>query len=167
VGAGFYFMSYQSRTVTFDDHPFLLSLYGSTREEELSQAENLTPDQKAAFVQMQFLAQNNYLQEKYPNASCELLLDDAVPIGRRYLDRQEEVIHVIDLSLTPERRGRGLGTVLMNEVLQEAREKKLVVTLYLQKTERCWNFFERMGFQSIADDGVNYLMELDPKDDQA
>ena len=157
-------MSYQSRAITPEDHPFLVSLYGSTREDELAQAENLTVDQKEAFIQMQFLAQSNYLQDKYPNASFDLILDDSVPIGRRYHDRQEEVIHVIDISLTPERRGKGLGTILMKEIIEEAREKKLVVTLYLQKTERCWDFFERMGFHSIADDGVNFLMELDPKD---
>ena len=159
-------MSYQSRAITSDDHPFLVSLYGSTREDELSQAENLSADQKAAFIQMQFLAQSNFIKEKYPDASYDLILDDEVPIGRRYLDRQEEVIHVIDITLTPERRGKGLGTILMKEILEEAREKKLVVTLYLQKTERCWNFFERMGFHSIADDGVNFLVELDPKDAQ-
>ena len=157
-------MSYQSRAINPEDHPFLVSLYGSTREEEMSQAENLSADQKASFVQMQFLAQSQYFQEKYPEASFDLLLDGSVPIGRRYLDRGKEVIHIIDLTLTPEQRGRGLGTILMNEILKEAAEKKLGVTLYLQKTERSWNFFERMGFRSIADDGVNFLMELNPED---
>ena len=160
----FYVLSYRSRAITQEDHPFLVSRYGSTREEELSQAVNLSAEQKASFVQMQFLAQSQYFLEKYPEASFDLLLDGSVPIGRRYLDRGEEVIHLIDLVITPERRGRGLGTILMNEILKEATEKKLVVTLYLQKTETCWNFFERMGFRSIADDGVNFLMEWNPED---
>lgn len=156
-------MSYQVRAITPTDVPFLISLYGSTREDELAQAGNLTLEQKSAFVEMQYLTQSQYFQGKYPSASFDLLLDDSGPIGRRYLDRQKEVIHIIDLILKPESRGRGIGTMIMNEILKEAREKKLVITLYLQKTEQCWNFFERMGFRSIADDGVNFLMECDPQ----
>ena len=160
----FHFMSYQFRAITSDDYPFLVSLYGTTLEEGLAQAGTLSAEQKASFVQMQFLTQSNYFQEKYPDASFDLLLDGSVPIGRRYVDRGDEVIHVIDLVLSPERRGKGLGTILMNELMAEATEKKLVVTLYLQKTERCWDFFERMGFRTIADDGMNFLMEFNPKD---
>ena len=156
-------MSFQVRAITPADDTFLMCLYGDTREDELSQAGNLTPEQKAAFVEMQYLAQTRYFQDKYPNASFDLLLVGSTPIGRRYVDRQKEVINIIDLTLKPERRGNGIGTKIMNEIMEEAREKKLVITLYLQKTEKCWNLFERMGFRSIADDGVNFLMELDPQ----
>src|SRR5689334_10366930 len=82
------------RPVNTADDDFLLSVYASTRQAELVQVP-WSPEQKDAFVRMQFIAQKQHYAATYPKASHEIICinEDASPVGRLYLDRGAEVFN--------------------------------------------------------------------------
>src|SRR5690348_16787850 len=93
--------SYSLRPVTSDDAEFLYRVYASTREEELS-AVPWPPEQKEAFLRMQFSAQDKHYRAHYAGATYDVILVDGVPAGRLYVYRTPREIRVMDIALLPE-----------------------------------------------------------------
>ena len=100
------------RSIRADDYDFLLSLYASTREQELA-AVPWDDDQKAMFVRMQFEAQHAQYQEHYADASFDVIVLDERAIGRLYVKRAETEIRIVDIALVPQYCNRGIGTMLL------------------------------------------------------
>ena len=116
-------------------------------------------EQKEAFVEMQFNAQHNFYQEKFPDAEYDLILEGDAPIGRRYVDRRSDEIRILDLLLEPDARGRGIGTDLLNELIGEAEVSAKPLRIVLHMMDRSVGLAERLGFRKVEEDGPNWTME--------
>ena len=138
--------------------PFLRRLYVSTRWEELaitgwSQAEKL------AFLESQFALQRHHYRTYYAGTDWAVLERGGAPAGRLYVDRRTDTLHVVDVSLLPEWRGRGVGTTLMQAVCSEARSAGKSVGISVEKYNPAQRLYRRMGFREVSDEGVYWLME--------
>src|SRR5687768_1613300 len=119
------------RSVRIEDDSFLRELYASTRERELSVVP--WPDeQKAAFLQMQFDAQDSYYRTQYPDAKFDIIEIDGVPAGRLYVCAGDGELRVIDIALLPRYQNRGIGTSVMRSILRTAAEIGRVVTIHVE-----------------------------------
>jgi len=125
--------------------PFLLELYAGTREEELA-VFDLPPERKEAFLKQQFDAQHSHYTEEFESASFDVITVSGRPIGRLYVDRQDDEIHILDIIIAPERRGAGIGTGIVRDLMAEAREKSVPVRIHINFTELSRPLFERLGF---------------------
>jgi ribosomal protein S18 acetylase RimI-like enzyme len=147
-----------------EDEPFLERVYASTRADELAQVE-WSAEQKAAFCRMQFAAQHQYYQEQYAGADFDVIELQGVPIGRLYVNRGQREIRIIDISLLPEHRGRGLGTQLLRGLQGEAREGGQVLTIHAEKFNPSLRLYQRLGFEVQEDRGVYLFMQWAAPDD--
>ena len=146
------------RPSTAADEDFLYSVYASTRQEELAQL-NWTEEEKASFLLQQFIAQQRHYHEQYAGASHDLIEVDGQPGGRLYVARRETEIRVMEIALLPEYRGRGIGTWLLNQLLDEAARTARRVTIHVEKLNPARRLYARLGFAEIADRGVYLLLE--------
>jgi GNAT superfamily N-acetyltransferase len=103
---------YALRPETDDDIPFLMRLYASTREEELALAP-WPPEQKQAFLAGQFEAQRRHYRSHIDGCAFDVIEHNGVPAGRLYLDVRQTRLHVVDIALMPEWRGRGVGPAII------------------------------------------------------
>jgi ribosomal protein S18 acetylase RimI-like enzyme len=149
------------RPITADDLLTLYQIYASTRVEELAQTD-WTDEQKTAFLRQQFDAQHQYYQANYPRAQFQMIEDAGVSIGRLYVDRWEDQIRIIDVALLPEFRGRGAGTWLINQVLNEGRRLNLPVTIHVECFNPALRLYERLGFRLEEDKGVYLFLKWTP-----
>jgi GNAT superfamily N-acetyltransferase len=149
------------RPISEEDMPFLQRLYGSTRESELNRTA-WSPEEKRAFIEMQFNAQHRHYQEHFGNARFDLVLNNDGPVGRLYVDRRPDEIRIIDIALLPEFCGRGIGTSLMQRLIDEAAETRLPVRIHVEQFNPALRLYEWLGFHRIRDEGVYYLMERKP-----
>ena len=154
-------MNITLRPATAEDDPFLLDVYASTRAAEL-EAVPWTDAQKNAFLQMQFAAQHSYYREQFPTASYQVILLDDSRVGRLYVLKEKDDISILDVALLPEYRNSGIGTLLLREILDEATQSKKRVLVYVETFNPSLRLFERLGFKSIAEEGINFLMEWRP-----
>ena len=147
------------RPLTPADEEFLVALYGSTREEELSQAE-WAEGQKELFIKWQFDLQRGEYQARFPDAEYNVILVDDARAGRVWIGRDDEQIRLLDIALLPEFQNRGVGTLLLGRLIDEARSvgKPLrhMVFVLNNNAER---FYERLGFVIIEDLGAYKHME--------
>lgn len=149
------------RPITSDDEALLYRIYASTREEELAVVD-WDDAQKAAFLSMQFAAQHSHYQQYYPDAAFEVILLNGQPAGRLYVDRWPEEIRIIDIALLPEYRNAGTGTILLKGILQEAEQAGKKVSIHVERFNPAMRLYERLGFSTVSENGVYYLMEWVP-----
>jgi GNAT superfamily N-acetyltransferase len=148
------------RTVADDDDAFLLSLYGSTRADELGQVV-WTEGQQEAFLRWQFDMQRREYDARFPDARHQLILIDDEPAGRIWVGEDSEQIRLLDISLLPQFQKRGAGTILVKELMQEAaRAGKLLRHMVFVLNNDAHRFYERLGFVVIEDVGAYKHMEF-------
>jgi len=149
------------RPVVDADLPFLARVYASTRADELA-AVPWSAEQTAAFLDMQFRAQHSHYRLYHGDADWLVILRAGEPVGRLYLERRDEEHNVIDIALLTEHRGQGLGSALMQDILDEAAACGRSVTIYVEKNNPAMRFYHRLGFAQVADHGVYDFMRWTP-----
>lgn len=150
------------RPLRASDEPFLLCVYAGTRAEELAPVP-WTPEQKAAFVAQQFAAQTAHYAQHYAGMRADIILVDDEPAGRLLVARWADEIRIVDISILPELRGRGAGTVLLRQLLDEAAAVGKRLSVHVERENRAVGLYERLGFRPVGEHGVVYLrMEWDP-----
>ena len=146
------------RPMTDDDREFLVAVYGSTRDEELSQVA-WPPGQREAFVRMQFDAQDAEYRKHNPAGSFDVIDVDGRPAGRLYVDRRPGDIRIIDISLLPEFRGAGVGGRLLAGLMDEAAASNRKLSIHVEIHNRAAELYARLGFADVAERGVYRRME--------
>lgn len=149
------------RSVSAGDDEFLYSVYANTRTEELALVD-WSAAQKESFLRMQFSAQTHYYLENYPGAEYQVILLEGEPAGRLYIHRRSNEIRIMDISLLPEFRGRGIGSFLLNQILEDGNHNQLPVTIHVERFNPALHLYERLGFRLAEDKGVYYFMKWSP-----
>jgi ribosomal protein S18 acetylase RimI-like enzyme len=150
------------RPISPADRDFLCALYASTRDEEL----RLVPwpeEAKRQFLQQQFELQHQHYHTVYPDAAYLLILERAQPIGRVYLHRGARELDLIEISLIAARRGHGIGTALMREMLEEAGATSRSVALHVEPNNPARHLYARLGFELVEQRGVYDFMRWSPR----
>ena len=148
------------RTVSAADDEFLLSVYHSTREEELAQA-TWEPGQKEFFVRWQFELQRREYDSRFPSAEYDVILIDDKPAGRIWIGTDDDEIRLLDIALLPEFQNQGVGTFLLSLLIEEAtRANKRLRHMVFVHNNEAHRFYERLGFIVIEDLGAYKHMEF-------
>lgn len=147
------------RGVRADDEPFLLSVYASAREDEPAP---WTGERQAAFVAMQFAAQSAHYAEHYAGMSSDVVLVGGEPAGRLLVARRRDEIRIVDIALLPAFRGRGVGSELLAELMDEATEMAKRLSIHVERHNRARGLYERLGFARVGETGTHLRMEWDP-----
>jgi ribosomal protein S18 acetylase RimI-like enzyme len=146
------------RPVTDADRDFLLEVYASTREDELSQVA-WPQGQREAFVRMQFDAQDADYRQRNPSSSFDVIEVGGRPAGRLYVDRRPDDIRIVDIALLPEHRGSGVGTQLIASLMDEAAASRCKLSIHVEVHNRASALYTRMGFVVVAQGPVHNRME--------
>lgn len=149
------------RPATPADYFFMRQLYGSTREEEMKHFP-FDEFQKKEFLDQQFAAQYQHYQLHYPTCERNIIELDGKPIGRLWIDEWRDQIRLVDITLAPEARGSGVGTMLLHEVLARGRNAGKPVTIHVEAYNPALRLYERLGFVKVDTNGVYYLMKWTP-----
>src|SRR5690349_21653495 len=111
---------------------FLQAVYASTRAEELAQT-GWTAEQKSAFCQHQFAAQDAHYRAHYPTAQFMVIEQASARVGRLYVDHWAREIRIMDISLLPEYRGTGTGTRLLRDLQDQARRENNALSIHVEQ----------------------------------
>lgn len=149
------------RPATLADQEFLFAVFASTRSDELNLS-GWDEKQKQAFVEMQFRAQSQQYLMCYPEADNAIVLLNTLPIGRLLVERKGTNITLVDIALVPEHRNAGIGTTLIQSLLDESTSAQKSVLLHVLRWNMAARLYERLGFKVIGDDGVYFEMQRVP-----
>lgn len=151
------------RKQTPSDEEFLFTLYASTRADEMN-ATNWSEDQKQQFLRFQFNAQLHYYLNNYKNATFDIIHDKGKSIGRLYQDHNVTDIRIIDISLLPKYRGKGIGSKILKAIIKNANQKQKTVSLSVLVNNPARRLYERLGFvQESIEEPYIYMKKCPEK----
>ena len=147
------------RNVKHDDDGFLFLVYAATRDEELAQT-GWNEAEKRTFLEMQFKAQHADYTSRFPDAEYAVILQNDTPAGRLWVNRAPDEIRILDIALLPDYRNKGIGTVLLKRLQDEAKAsgRPLRHSVFIMN-EGALRFYKRLGFKIIENLEMYYLME--------
>jgi ribosomal protein S18 acetylase RimI-like enzyme len=148
------------------DMDFLFRVYADSRAGEMALIADWSDEQKDEFLRFQFRAQDNHYREHYPDARYDLILRDGRPIGRLYVCDLEEEIRLMDIALLATERNRGVGTALMQALLERATQQGKFVSLHVEEHNPAKRLYERLGFRDVADVSFYKLMHWHPRSER-
>ena len=150
------------RPATPADEPFLCRLYADTRAAEMAQVP-WPAEQKQAFLNMQFHAQQGWYATAYSTAEHSIILLDQQPVGRWMVARDADSLSLIDIALLAEHRGRGIGGGLIEGLIAEAKRARVPLRLQVQWTnQQAMRLYRRLGFSIVGTDAMYCRMERRP-----
>jgi ribosomal protein S18 acetylase RimI-like enzyme len=146
-----------------DEIDFLLQLYATTRADEMRLLLDWSDQDKDAFVRSQFQLQHEHYTKFYAEATFDLVTEEGEPIGRFYVHRSPGEVRLMEVTLLPDKRNRGIGGALTRELVSEAARREQVVVLHVESWNPAIRLYERLGFVKVGDEtGVNLRMECRP-----
>jgi GNAT superfamily N-acetyltransferase len=150
------------RPVIPEDHEFLVTVYASTRAEELSLLP-WTDEQREAFVRWQFAAQQEHYAKHYPAGNHDIIMFERRQVGRMYVARLDQEIRITDITVLPAERNAGIGSYLIRQLLDEADRTGKVTRIYVEEYNPSLNLFKRFNFSAIQQDGIHLLLQRTPQ----
>lgn len=150
------------RALHSDDMAFIERLYAATRAEEMSHS-GWPAEQVASFLSQQFQTQHAYYQTHYSDADFLIVEHEGRAIGRLYQFWGPSIAKLIDIALLPEYQGQGIGTALIEAMLQRADEQGLLVELFVETYNPAQRLYGRLGFHAINESGVYVRMHRQPR----
>ena len=151
----------QLRPVEEKDNLFIEAVYRSTREAELNLT-NWSEEQKNAFSNMQSMAQLAEYKTKFPSAAWQVILYKKQDAGRFYTWESDQEIRLIDITLLPQFRGKGIGTFLLQELIQKSNKVQKKISLHVEPDNPALQLYQRLGFIHLRNNGRHYYMERNP-----
>jgi ribosomal protein S18 acetylase RimI-like enzyme len=143
------------------DNSFIETVYRSTREDELILT-NWTEHQKWAFIKMQSMAQLAEYKIKFPGAAFQIIIFKKQDAGRFYTWENENEIRLIDITLLPPFRGKGIGAFLLGELIKRSNKVQKKISLHVDPENPALKLYLRSGFIHIKNNGRHYYMERGP-----
>ncbi|HEY5892925.1 MAG TPA: GNAT family N-acetyltransferase [Chthoniobacterales bacterium] len=144
------------------DETFLYEVYASTREQEMALWAS-SPEEKAAFLRMQFEAQHAFYQKQFPNGDFFLVLSDGRPVGRLYLEDQGNEVLLIEVALLPKSRRLGLGRRLFEALFEVGTSRDCFMVGHVEWWNPAIYFFLRIGFQITGKSDTHYQIRWVPE----
>lgn len=128
------------------DKKFLEQIYLEARRAEFA-AFDWADGQLEALLGMQFEMQMKAYQMQFFALAVFIIELSGAPIGRLIIDRNDKEIRLVDLTILPEFRHRGIGAFLLGELQAEAVSAKKPLNLRVLKTNQpAVKLYERCGF---------------------
>lgn len=146
------------RCATSADAPLIAAIYATTRDEELSRVP-WTPAQKKAFTDWQSGQQEAHYALHYAGAERLIVEATGHAVGRIYVDTTLSEVRLMEVTLLPSHRGRGIGTLLLRELLRYADALARPASLHVEPFNPAKRMYERTGFVVREARGLYELME--------
>lgn len=143
---------YDLRPVTEADYAFLLALHTATMRESVDATWGWNDEEQEARFREKFV----------PDAGAIVVVKGR-DVGFLHAVHGEDEVFIAEIQVSPDLQGRGLGTRLLADVLEQAGDRGQPVVLSVLKKNRARRLYDRLGFRVVAEDEVRYFMECRPE----
>ena len=144
------------RPVQADDEDFLYGLFCNSVGDDLNV---LDGPQRDAILRMQFQAQQQTYNAEFPKANHQMIMLDGQVIGRVLVERTEAEHRGVDIALMPEHRSGGIGTMLIQELLDEAASVNKPFRISVVRNNPALHLYDRLGFKITGESLTHVLLE--------
>jgi len=114
-------------------------------------------------LNLQYRARGHSYRESFPNARWLIVECAGEPIGELIIDDETDALHIVDITLAPERQGRGIGPALLRAVLDDSVSRRGARAIADIGNAPSRKMFARLGFvESPCGDEANVELRWSP-----
>ncbi|MCC6743751.1 MAG: GNAT family N-acetyltransferase [Acidobacteria bacterium] len=140
------------------DSGLLYELFKSVRGKELEVA-GLPASSLEHLLRIQHDAQRRSYQMAFPDLEVRIVEIGGKSCGQIALSTTDDAVHLVDVSIAPAERGRGVGNCLVRLVCEDAAARDLPVKLHVAAGNPARRLYERIGFRLTKEDAIYDSME--------
>lgn len=96
-------------------------------------------------------AEREDMRRHFQPGSDQIIILDGKDVGRLAVDYYPDRIELRHIEILPAYQGRGLGGAIIQDILEEARQVNLPVTLMVLKVNPAKRLYERLGFRTVEE----------------
>lgn len=104
-------------------------------------------------------AQDEFFESDWNGATFEILMCNEVCCGYVSIEEKEKSIHIQELVIHPDFQNQGIGTKILQEVIEQAALRKIPVRLETLHSNQAINLYLRLGFYKIGLTDTHILMQ--------
>jgi ribosomal protein S18 acetylase RimI-like enzyme len=145
-------MRYSPRIATEADYDFLYALDEATMREYVTRTYGSWDDDFQA----------RRFREKFDPSTIRIIVVAGRDVGMVQTERTESEVILANIRVTPAQQGQGLGTAIIANILEEARQANLAVRLRVLKVNPARGLYERLGFRVVEETPTHYVMRALP-----
>jgi ribosomal protein S18 acetylase RimI-like enzyme len=139
---------YSLRNVAGDDYDFLYRLNKTVMKKYEDEAGGWDEEY-----------QKKYFDEHFILSNYRIITMDGKDIGAVSIEEQESSVHICEIQILPLYQGRGIGTCIIKDIINDTKSKGMFVSLGVPKTNlRARKLYERVGLLVEGETKNHYLM---------
>jgi ribosomal protein S18 acetylase RimI-like enzyme len=103
--------------------------------------------------------QRHVFEERFDPDGRQIVVVDGRDVGVLQTERREDSLFLAKVEILPAYQGRGVGTAIVRDLMAEASERDLPVTLQVLKENRdARRLYERLGFAVTGETETSHVM---------
>jgi len=102
-------------------------------------------------------------EEKWVRREYQIISSDDLPIGALWVSLAPDHMFLNEIQLLPDHQGAGVGSRVIDELLEKAASLGLPVRLRVLLRNRARSLYERLGFRVHDCTDTHHLMQWSPK----
>lgn len=106
-------------------------------------------------------AERLHFCESFTLGGTSIITADGSDIGWMTVQRHPEYIHLNEITILAPWQNKGIGTMLLRELIEEARNQTIPLRLSTAKINPARRLYERLGFRITGDRAFKVDMEID------
>ncbi|TWI66350.1 acetyltransferase (GNAT) family protein [Pseudoduganella lurida] len=143
------------------DQAFMEQLFASTRSAD-QRMDACDARTEALLMALQFRSRQAQLHMLHPYAEVAIIAECERPIGALHVHYGSDEIRILDFSLLPASRNRGIGLGLLRSLQAQGVRMRVPVRLEVLPGSRAQRLFQRCGFTLNGANGLYLCMEWQP-----
>ncbi len=153
---------FQLRPMVPDDEAVFRRFYAEVRAPELS-VTNWPAAEKQSFCDSQYTLQDKHYRQHYADFEAWAICGHDAVIGRLYLSTFNDVLILMDITIAAANRGAGIGTHLLEDVINQADTQQREMRLHVELENPTRRLYVRLGFVEIGEAGIYQEMRRAPR----
>jgi ribosomal protein S18 acetylase RimI-like enzyme len=113
-------------------------------------------------LNLDFAKQAANLRQRWDPRQVGIITLDGADIGWVQSMTEHDALFLGQLFVAPAHQGRGIGTMIVQRLIEEAACDRRAVTLGVVKTNPALRLYQRLGFRTTHEDDRKFYMRRDP-----
>ncbi len=111
---------------------------------------------------MQSAAQHAEYKTKFPTGRFMVIVYNKKNAGRFYTGENENEIRLIDITVLPAFRRKGIAKELLQQLIERSNKSQKKLSLHVEPSNPVLRLYQRLGFIHVKNNGRHYYMEREP-----
>ncbi|WP_080780416.1 GNAT family N-acetyltransferase [Chryseobacterium phocaeense] len=95
----------------------------------------------------------------YQFDKAHIILLNNEPAGLLKISKTDDKTEVLQLQIDPDQQEKGLGKMILTDILKEASAEEKTVSLSVLKTNKAQHLYTSLGFKTVDEDEYSFFME--------